>query len=270
MKMGRLAVGVYALLLAKSFQQRFVYRANTYIYVLSTLLGLFVMISIWSALYQSRDTVQGIRFEEMVSFVMINTVAGAMLRTHIAGKIGEKVVDGSIALDLIKPVHFKAYLIADQLGENMYRLVFSVLPACLVAVLVWGFLPPVGPLQLLLFLFSLLSGAVLMYQLHYVFGLTTFWFKTSFYVDWFMRACFQLFAGSFVPLWFYPQPLVSISLLLPFHLVTFQPVNIYLGRRSLLESLQAIGWQWAWIAALLLLEWWLWRRIQREITVNGG
>ena len=185
-------------------------------------------------------------------------------------RMAEKVQDGFIAVDLIRPVNFKFYLFAEDLGDNCFRLVFSALPACIFVAIFFGFTLPDQAATFILFLISLVNGLILIYYINYLLGLLAFWFKTSFYVDWLLGAFITLFAGSIVPLWFYPDLLYRISKFLPFRLVMFDPLAIYLEKISYSDSLKVILTQIAWIFALMVLEKYVWKKAQAQITIHGG
>lgn len=261
---------VYLDFIRKSFMQRFAYRTNSYISIVSSLLRLSIMLSVWYALLGNGKSINDISYEDMIQFVIINLVISSMISSQIGNQLARKIEDGSIAIDFIRPVRLKYYLIAEQLGENSFRTLFNTLPVCIVAILFLQFRFPDEPWQIGMFLLSLLLGMAIIYQINFTIGLLAFWFKTSFYTNWFLGAFMELFAGTFVPLWFYPEPLYAIAHYLPFHLISFQPLSIYLGKLTLSASIQIIGLQMMWIVLLIVLEKWMWKRVQNKVIVQGG
>jgi ABC-2 type transport system permease protein len=254
----------------QAFRQRFIYRMNAYMMIVSSFISLFILVSVWQALYVGKSDVNGITFENMLHFIILNLFIQSLIRSRIGQKIGERVENGAISIDLIRPISFKGYFLADQLGENVFNLLFTTFPAVIVAVLIWGFGVPENPAILPLFAFSLLLGIAIMNQINYLFGLLAIWLKTAFFINFITGAVISLFAGSFVPLWFYPDLLYKISMLLPFHLVSFQPIAIYLGKLTISEAGLVIGGQLIWILLLLGIEKWMWGRAQVKIDVHGG
>ncbi|WNQ10628.1 ABC-2 family transporter protein [Paenibacillus aurantius] len=263
-------MSIYLEFAKQAFRQRFIYRLNAYMMIVSSFLGLLILISVWKALYAGKTEVNGITYENMLQFLVLNMAIQSLIRSRIGQKIGERVENGAISLDLIRPITLKGYFLADQIGENVFGFLFSTLPAAAAAALLWGFAVPGEPFRFPLFVISLLLGIALMNQINYLFGLLAIWLKTAFFINFITGAVISLFAGSFVPLWFYPEPLYKISLLLPFHLVSFQPIAIYLGKKTLTEAGLIIGGQLVWMLLLLGLEKWMWRRAQTHIDVFGG
>lgn len=261
---------VYFEVIKKNFQTCSIYKANSLMYIFTGLLELLVQTSIWYALLGASGTVKGISFSDMVNFVIINLIVNSLVRTSIADSLAEKIRDGSIAIDFIRPINLKWYLISESLGRNIFNTLFSKLPVCVVAVVFLGFKLPSSSAHLVLFLISLLLGIFLSYSINYVLGLFVFWFKTGFHIRWILGAFTDLFAGSIIPLWFYPDLLYNLSKILPFRLISFEPVSIYLGKVSATEAVYTVILQLVWIGGLLLLEKFIWAKAQQAVTVQGG
>lgn len=262
---------LFAMFATTSFRMHSVYRSNTIILAAGSFLRLFVLLSVWQGLFRGKEEIGGITYDDMMLFVLINLLVGTLTYSRIGSTIGDRVVSGTISTDLIKPVSFKSYIIADQWGENLFRLLFSAVPACAIYFIFMS-VPSIAaePARIALFLISVTCGIVIIYHIHYLLGLTSFWTGNAYYIDWFMKAFYELFAGTFVPLWFYPQWLLQIGAFLPFRLVTFEPIAILAGKTELKEALGILALQAFWILFLLLLERWVWSRAQHKIFVQGG
>ena len=263
-------MSTYMVFLKKSFQQKFFYRSNSYIYLVSTLIRLLVTMSVWAALFASQEQVAGIRFEDMVNYIVISMVILSLTRTEMGLRIAHKVADGTIAGDFTRPVNFRWYNFAEELGQNLFHTLFNTLPICLLAAWLWDFRLPDDAFYLLLFGLSLTIGIILIYYINYIFGLISFWTKTPHPTSWFLAAGIELFGGTMVPIWFYPDFLSTLTLLLPFHLIFFEPINIFLGKISYAEACNVIFFQLIWLAILIAIERWLWHRAQNTIVVQGG
>ncbi|MFB9755208.1 ABC transporter permease [Paenibacillus hodogayensis] len=269
-KGGDILKNVYVSFAEKSFRQRFVYRANSYFYIISSILRLSILISLWTALLGEGQVVKGTTLEDMTAFVVINMVVLSMTRSNIGNKLAQRFEDGTIATDFIRPVSLKYYLISEQMGENLYSAVFHIIPVCVISVLFLQFRWPDEPWQWAMFALTLLFGMWLVYQIHYVVGLLVFWLKTSMYTNWMLSALMELFAGSVVPLWFYPDLLYKLAMLLPFRFISFEPLAIFLGKTTLAASVQVAAMQLVWIFVLLLLEKAVWRQVQKKVIIQGG
>lgn len=260
---------VYLEFLKISFRKSFAYRANSYLIMLGSIITLLIQVSLWSALLKN-GSVNGVNLYDMTSYIIINTIVLSLTKTDIGNVLAEKVRDGSIAIDFIRPVKLKYFLFFDDMGQSLFRTIFSVLPVCLVSILFLKFQAPGSLLDLALFIFSLLNGIMIIYQIHYFFGLLAFWLESTWYISWYLGALLTLFGGTFVPLWFYPDFLYRLSKILPFRLVSFEPISIYLGKLSLEASIRVIASQIIWMILFTLIEKLIWNRAQNKIFVQGG
>ena len=206
----------------------------------------------------------------MITYVLLSTGVSILTESHVGNTLAGKVADGSIEGDFVRPVSLKYCLFSDTLGGVAYNFLFTFVPVAIAAAFFVPIRPPVSMAQLVVFLVSVVLGVLLAHYIHYTLGLLAFWFKRSIYVNWFLGAFFTLFGGAAVPLWFYPDFLRRIAAVLPFRFVTYEPISVYLGRTDLRGSLQVLLMQAAWIAALHLLERFIWSRAQRVVTIQGG
>ncbi len=261
---------VYHEIIKKSFQQRAVYKIDSYLSIIGSLITLFIQISLWYALMGNGGSIGGVSFQDMFNYLIINTVVLALVSSNAGNELAKKVQDGSIAIDLIRPVSLKYFLLSQDLGNNLFVVVFNVLPVCLVSVAIFGFSLPSDVIRVCLFLLSLVNGIIIIFLINYIFGLLAFWLKSTWYIPWYTGALFKLFGGTFVPIWFYPGFLQRISEALPFRLVTFEPISIYTGKLPLGSSAFVIIYQLIWIIVLNMAEKIVWKRAQSKISVQGG
>jgi ABC-2 type transport system permease protein len=73
-----------------------------------------------------------------------------------------------------------------------------------------------------------------------------------------------------IPLNFFPRSLQIVSSLLPFEHIAYTPLQIYLGRLSLAQTLRLLGLEYFWVVALIFLGHLWWIRATRKITIHGG
>ncbi|MEJ6952278.1 ABC transporter permease [Natronospora cellulosivora (SeqCode)] len=263
-------MSLYLEYIKKIFQLKLTYRFNFIFSILTSVLWVYIQVNVWKALFVNQATVSGVSLDEMISFVILNLFISGLTNTYIGQNLGEAINKGDIANSLIKPLNIKFYFIAEDFGDKLFKIIFSIIPTCLLAAFFWGFKLPSLSLNLVIFILSLINAIVIMYSINYILGLLAFWLENSWYVPWYLSAFEKLFAGSLVPLWFYPDILYNISRFLPFRLVSFDPINIYLERISISESLNVLFMQIVWIITLLLLEKIIWYQAQKKIIIFGG
>jgi len=262
--------GLYLDFATKAFRQRLAYRTDVLMGVARSFLILFVQVSVWRALLAARPAANGITMQDMVTYIIVGMMLNSLSRSRIDLRIAQRMEDGSIACDFVRPVNFKYYMMSEDIGENVFSTLFTTLPACLLGMLYWGVRFPENPISFLLFLASVAGGMAVIYYLNYTTGLLLFWFKTAHFLDWFFWSLQNVFSGGTVPLWFYPPALRAVSQAFPWQLISFAPLAIFLEKCTIAEAVRVLFLQAAWFIALVLLERVLWRKAQQKIEVFGG
>jgi ABC-2 type transport system permease protein len=259
---------VYQLLVSNSFLQRYTYRSGVWMQIVDGVLYVFMLGSLWTALI--RTGYAGATLKEMISFVVINALMNYVTYFNAASNISNRVQDGSIATDLILPINFKWKLFFENIGNNFFDVIFSGISGLVVAVILYGAAAPAGFWQFLAFLLTVAFGILISYQIIYLFGLSAFWVIKPWYITFLVGALTKLFGGIVIPLWLYPDWLVTISNLLPFRFISYEPIQIYLGNYDGLQSLKCVMMQALWILLLLLIEKAIWIKASKKIFVQGG
>ncbi len=261
---------MYLEMLKNSFKQCLVYRTNTVLRFLSSFVYLFVTVSIWMALYSQDSTVDGIAFEQMLTYVLITQVLRRFENLRVSAYFEERIVGGNISLDFVRPFHPKYTAIFMVVGEVLFSILVFDIPMVVIGALLWGIVLPSSLWQWLMFFVTAFFAAYIYILIEYVMGLSVFWFKTGFHIQWTVGALSMLFSGTLVPLWFYPTWLRDIANVLPFRFVLFEPANIFVGNASFAQSLNTAGFQLLWILALSAFGGLLWSVAQKSVFVQGG
>ena len=105
---------VYIGLLRKTFLQRFMFRSELIFGIIGNLLAILISVSIWTSLF-ARGNVGNITLDDMITFAILSFVVRIFTRTRLAEVLGAKVKSGTIAMDLIRPVNLKWFLIANDI-----------------------------------------------------------------------------------------------------------------------------------------------------------
>jgi ABC-2 type transport system permease protein len=182
----------------------------------------------------------------------------------------EKVNNGDIAIDFIRPINIKLYWFAEQVSEHICIALFSCVPVLIVSSVLWGIIIPGSILQMIQFSFSLLFAVILTYYIEYTAGVCIFWTKSQTYTRQIVSGLRSIFSGASIPLWFYPDWLFRICKALPFRMMSYEPIQIYLGRLGVRESWNVLMLQLLWILVFYGLERLVWSILKTEVVINGG
>lgn len=253
-----------------AFKEKYTYRFNFYVSIISSMLVLFIQVNVWQALYNNQTSIDGVTLNQMIIYILISTIIVRLTQSTAVNQIGSKIETGAIISDFMKPVNFKSYILAEDLANNFFRLIFTSLPISLVAFLIFDIKISSSFLTILLTIISVIFGVLIAFYIYYIFALTVFWLETSWYIPFLITATFTLFSGSQIPIWFYPSWLEQLTLILPFRFTIFEPISIFLGRYTFTESLYVFFYQLCWLGGLYIIERLLWLRVQNKIVIHGG
>ena len=262
-------MSVYASFVAKSFRKHLAYRSEVWVRIVISLVWVGIQVAIWQALIGD-GRVDGISQEDMITYAIINTVLALVLMERALTDVDQKIRSGDIAVDLIKPVQFPLTVFADQLGRSAFQALFSVIPTVVLAALFFGFQLPASPGNAVAFLAAMVIALAISFAFGCLIVLLAFWFLATFHFQWAFGAFKTLFAGSLVPLWFYPDTLRTTARMLPFQFLGFFPAATWMGQLSTTEILTTLGLGIVWAVVLLGLASWMWSSITHRLVVQGG
>lgn len=251
------------------------YKGTFYLYVVCKILGVFISYYLWKAIFlsSSKDVLGGFTRQEMITYIFMSFVCSNMVYISITTKIGNDVVDGSIAINLIKPINYKLKLLSESIGELVYKFIVPSL-------FMWIGLEiyRVGSLGLsvtsiknvLPFLISSLFSFILYFLFEFCFGMLAFYSTYVWGMEIIKNSILSFLTGQLIPLTFFPGVIQRIFDFMPFSSMNYIPVMIYMGKITGRELLFSMGRQVLWILILELLSCILWRKVIRRISVMGG
>jgi ABC-2 type transport system permease protein len=260
----------YLELFKKAFQRSIAYRADTLLSIIGSVIWLFAQVAIWRALLANPVQSIGTTAREMVTYVIVSALVGALTNSSLQYQVECAVAYGDIASTLIKPMSMKFSMIAEDLGGTLFLFVFRIIPILAFGILLFGMQGPSSVEHFLLFVCALIGGAAVSISLSYVVGLLAFWFTVLWHAHMIMGALMTVFSGSVVPLWFFPKALSTIAAWLPFRSIYSIPISIYLGRMGIVDSVTALGQQLLWVLILYGLGRVMWSRGIRRLVIQGG
>jgi len=260
---------VYLEFAKKAFQNNIVYRMDYYAGVINAIVMIFVNIAIWRAIYEEEETLEGVQFKILVTYIVLSFLMQAvyaMDEYFIEGKIRS----GLISSDLLKPINFRLYVFSYNIGTMIFRLVMQLLPALLLSIFLFKLLPPFSLIMLIYFVISAMLGYLVLYNLNFIVWVSSFWFYWTFSLVTIKDAAVMIFSGALIPLWFLPQGLMNFIKLTPFDSIFYTPIRIYLGMIPEDEIISSVIKQILWILVLFAIGQLLWKAATKKLVVQGG
>lgn len=256
-----------------TFQKNLSYRANAIIFFLGELMLLFITFYLWKAIYRSSDSmiIKGFSLNEMIVYVLISFITSVTINSNIGSSISREVKDGSIAINLIRPINYEKRMFFESLGNLMYSfIVVFFIGFILINILQINYSGKFSVVNIILYLISILAGFIIDFYYSYMFGLLSFKITNMWGLNQIMNAIFQLLSGALIPMVFFPSWMQGIFNFLPFSSMIYTPSMIYLGKLTNIEIIKAISIQFLWIIILMIIGRQMWRSLIKELTILGG
>ena len=252
----------------KSFAQAATYRAEVYTEIGSLVLRVYLVRSLWTALYHQNAAPAKLPLHAMITYATVALLMSLVLEVDGTRQIREKLREGTIATDLMKPIVVPFYFFADGLGRTgLYA--FTVIPSLLFALLLVRVdVPP--PAVLLAFAVAFLLGYVVNFFLNFLMNCVAFWTLETFGIQLIVRWVSDLLSGQIIPLIFFPGLLGRLVFALPFAAIYSTPLLIYVGIVRPAQYLEYLGIQALWASLFGALSWVVWQAASRRIVVQGG
>ncbi len=234
----------------------------------SLLVRLYLMKAVWTALYAQNAAPAGVPLHAVLTYTTIALLMSLVLEIDGTRVIRDKIREGTIATDLMKPISLPLYFFSDGVGMTLLHAVLIV-PALVLSLVIVRIDVPPAPV-LLAFAASFLLGYLVNFCLNFLMNCIAFWTLETFAIQLMVRWASDLLSGQIVPLVFFPGVLAKVVLALPFAAIYSTPLLIYLGRITPAQYAGAFAQQIGWCAAFALIAWLVWRAAQRRIVVQGG
>lgn len=260
---------VYVEFALKKFQNRMTYRLDFFMGILNTIITIFVFCSIYKALYGRTQSIDGITFRMVATnFVVSLGLSNAFSFDEMF--LQNKLHDGNITSEFLKPVNFKFRMLSENIGEGLFKVLFYFLPAVVFCSFFIELSVPKSAISVLLMGLSIMLGYLILWQISFIIQTWCFWLFSVWGIITIKNVIVNILAGSMIPIWFMPPLLRKLVSYTPFEAIYFTPVRIYLGELIGKEILFGMVAQVFWVIALYLLGNVFWTKGIQKLVVQGG
>jgi ABC-2 type transport system permease protein len=265
---GRFRLEPYVEFAKRAIAREATYRFDVFTSVASVLVRVYLLRMVWIALYARNAAPPELPLHSVITYSTIALLMGLVMDIDQTRALHDRLHDGSIATDFMKPIRVPLYFFADGTGEVLFHAVLIV-PSLLLALLfVHIDVPP--PATLGAFALSFVLGYFVGFFINFILNCTAFWTLEISAVQLIVTWVSDLLGGEIVPLVFFPAALQRVVVVLPFAAMFSTPLLIYVGIIPPSGWAAAIGVQAVWAAILALAASLMWRAGTRRIVSQGG
>jgi ABC-2 type transport system permease protein len=252
------------------FVNTLAYRLRYYTGIVTYFIYVSVYYFIWKAIYEHSTSIEGFDFAHLLTYIGVGWIIRSFYFNNIDQDLAYQVMEGRLAMDLIKPVNIQLMYVARAAGESVFRLALLTIPTAVVLFLVYPLRLPASLGHAGAFLVSVSLSFLIVAAINFAVG--TFALRLQSILG-LLRAKFfllELFSGLLLPMTFFPHMVQRIVDLLPFQYISYVPMLIYLGKLSGGGLARAIAIQIFWVGVLLAIGDGLWRWSTRRLIIQGG
>lgn len=254
----------------RAFQRKLSYRAATIAGLSTNFFFGILRAAVLVALYNGRAEVDGLSLIGVVTFTAITQAVLDFLAVFRWGDLADSVYSGAVSSDLLKPMNYYAYWLAQDLGRAMASLLTRSLTLMLAYALFVGITIPQSGFQWAALIISIGLSWLLSFSWRFITNLISFWTPNAFGIISFLNLMVLALSGILMPFHFFPEWFLKVVYLTPFpHMVTTM-TNIYLGLLTPLQMVTGLLWQVFWIAILFLIGQVVLRAGMRKLVILGG
>jgi len=247
-----------------------VYRFGFLFNIAGNLIYMSVTYFLWRSIYQNRETLRGLTFNETYIYVALGSAVFILLKTYVDWQMSFDIREGNIATYLSKPVDLQLYELFTSLGFFLMSLSAITIPTIFLLIFVFRIEVPLG-IGLAIFPFSLILAYLLSFCFDYFIGLLGFYTESVWGLSITKEIIITVLSGALIPLQFFPDAIQKILLWLPFQAIYYTPLTMVaqpdLGWGTFLPML---GVQLFWVIALFALTRLFYTQAVKVLRISGG
>ena len=186
--------------------------------------------------------------------------------------ISESIISGDMVIRLAKPITIMKWEFSKAVSFKVCGFLFEFLPSLIIYTII-VFPDFLTYIALLKFIIICMFSFVLFYLLNFLIGLSAFRMHSTESLQILKIIIFNLAAGAFIPLEFYPDFLQEIIKILPFQYICYVPIQFLLNKKEILgwnEFIYTIIIETFWIIIFYILYKIFWRKAIKYFSVAGG
>ena len=202
----------------------------------------------WRMFFSLSEIIQGYTFSDMIKYYVIIMLVSHFIYNQVGQRVQQKIMYGDLNQFLLKPMDVISQFLSEDMAHRMIAFLVEVIPIFIIMVI---FLKINLPwFSYILVLISMIMAFFINFFISFFMGLLSFWLYKSESFQWLMFWFMMMMSGQFLPLEFFGQTFFTVSKFMPFYYMRYGVAQIFLGKLSMIESLQLIGIQFLWILIL--------------------
>ena len=253
-----------------SFQRQLTYRAAALAGLATNFFFGLLRAAVMTALYGARREVAGLSLEAAITFTGLTQATIAFLSLFSWYDVMNSVYTGDISSDLLKPMSYFTFWLAQDLGRAVAALLMRGLTIMIAYALMFRITLPRGWQQWLALAVALLLSWLVSFSWRFLINLAAFWTPNALGIGRFAFGLSWFASGFLMPLRFFPDWFVRLCNLTPFPATINTVIEVYLGVLTGPELIQALLGQVLWVFILVITGHLVLRAGVQKLVIQGG
>jgi ABC-2 type transport system permease protein len=254
----------------RGFRRYATYRGATLAGIFTNTVFGFIRAYILIALFAIRPVVGGYGISDALTYTFVTQ--GLIATVAIWGwfEIEERIRTGDLATDLLRPLSFLGYWLANDYGRAAYQALARGIPPFVVAALAFDLRLPHDATTWLVFGLSVILAVTVSFGIRAIVNLLSFWLLDSRGVSGVVSPVWIVLSGMMLPLAVFPPGLRTFCRLTPFAATFDAPAQIFLEQLSARGVATTLALQAVWAGAMLAAATRVMQRGTRKLVIQGG
>lgn len=256
-----------------SFAQELAYRANFIMWRIRNVLQILLVFFLWSTVFTNPQTeLFGYNRDKILTYVFGIFILRALVLSSRAVEIAGEIARGDLTNYLLKPLNYIKYWFTRDISSKVLNLGFATVEI----VILYFFLRPTffiqtDPLQIFLFLVAVIFAIVMFFGLMVLVNFVSFWFPEGGWASQFLIIVIftEFLSGAVFPIDILPEAIQSVLYALPFPYLMFFPLQVYLGKLSMVGMLQGLLISGIWMIVMIFVMSQVWTRGIKRYSAVG-
>jgi len=246
------------------------YRSALFTWILVEIITLSSALFLWTGVFKTNQIVADYSYSNIILYYFLLPVVGAFTSVHISEKLPQKIKDGELSKDLVKPYSYLVGFVVNQLAiksiQNTLKIPIYILVGSYLFI---QFHLSLNPIHVILGLGACLCGYLIHVGLDITLSLFSFWFDDSWSLSLIKNVLLMIFGGLSFPIDMISSDWRTIYQFLPFDLIYYFPVSLMMGRLSISSaSLYFVKWCF-WILVCIIAIKLLWSQGAKKYSAYG-
>lgn len=244
------------------------YRFGSVLWMINGILTPLILMALWTLIAAKGELV--LNQSQVFTYYFLSMIVFRLTQSWVAEDLTFTIREGRFAKYLLRPTSFLTEWIAKDFALKLIRLI-TLIPLVLLVIAISPYKLSLDMNWTMWFLAigAVIIGYLINLLIETIVGISTFWLDDAYGTFLLLMLIRDIFSGILVPIALMPQYLANISRVLPFYTQLGFPIDLMMGRVSIVQGMILITQAGAWLLGLTLLFFWYFHYTINKYSADG-